>query len=80
MRRNRFNLTAQEISEFSALRPEPARIWAFWHNAAEGRGLDPATILCDENFPHTFTALPINHDKPWCWPWTLKLNRKPSTV
>lgn len=75
--RKRFHLTKQEVSEFDALRPEPARIWAFWQAACVDRNLDMKTILCDERFPHSFTALPPNHGKHWCWPSALRLEKQP---
>lgn len=57
---------------------------AFWQLVAEKRGLDPESILhllVNDSLSRHFTALPLGHGKPWCWPiYPLKCEKRPHEI
>lgn len=78
--RNSFNLTLSERNRFNDLRPEQGEAFKFWKAVASIRQLDHKSIISDERGGFTFTALPLGHDKHWCWPVELKCKRPPVSV
>jgi hypothetical protein len=80
--RKKYTLTDDELAEWRALPQESSEqdraldAWVFWNKVCRGRGLDSASLLA-AHVPDTFTALPIGHGKPWCWPQALRCRRLP---
>lgn len=74
--RQTHKLSEIEFKQFRALgrQPFPNVAWGFWRRVASVRGLDPATLISNGS---TFTALPLNHGKAWCFPIPLKCTRRP---
>lgn len=75
IQRQHFNLTAPERERFDMLRPIPGDAFAFWRQVAQARGLDPGSIIGIPN--GTFTALPLGHNKHWCFPFPLVCRNRP---
>jgi hypothetical protein len=73
--RKSFILTEIEYSAFKRLRPIQGEAISFWHRVARRRELDPGSIISNGE---TFTALPMDHGKQWCFPIVLKCKKKPS--
>lgn len=75
--RRKFVLSSREQSAFEWLRPLPGEAWKFWETACQARGLDYQTCIAVEPFSGgSYSALPIDHDKHWCWPFPLECKHK----
>lgn len=74
--RQTFQLTDLEKKQFVKLRrePFPGEAWRFWKAVAARRELDPASLITRGDY---FTALPLGHNKAWCFPIPLKCVNKP---
>lgn len=70
--RSLYQLTPDERAAWERLPPLENRAWDFWRSVAQARGLDYRTIVCANNHGYEFTALPLGHGKPWCWPAPIK--------
>lgn len=75
--RKTFELNEIERAAFKRLRPIQDEAVSFWNRAAIRRRLDPESVISSSN---TFSALPLGHDKHWCWPLHLKCRKKPASV
>ena len=75
--RKQYQLTPFEFKVFQRLAPFPGVAFSFWKRVADARGLDYKTIISNGQ---SFTALPVGHAKPWCWPIALKCKKKPAYV
>ena len=79
--RQTYELTKEEQTELDRLSSlrfstgEP--IWKFWKGVARDRNLDYRTILGLFFERYKFSALPLNHNKDWCYPFPLKCIRTP---
>ena len=69
-------LTPQELSRFNNLRPVQNEALMFWATVAKARGLDPASLIGDEN-GRSFSGLPLGHGLHWCAPYPLTCKHKP---
>lgn len=84
--RESYVLTKEERREFLSLpknNPFSApEAWNFWDKVARRLSVDVFSILTDETSMGyvRFTALPLGHDKQWCYPYTLKCTTDPKTV
>ena len=83
--RQSFVLTEDEEMTFGRLCArsrfhDAADIWRFWRGLAFARGLDPVTVIGNDNDPARFTALPLGHGKHWCWPAALQVKKPPELV
>lgn len=78
--RNTYTLTPEETGRFNVIRnahwPREGFAMSFWKGVAVARGLDPATVVGNPAKPLTFSALPWNHGKHWCWPEPLVILKK----
>lgn len=74
--RRKYQLEPVEQRQFSKLRPLQGEAFAFWGKVARARGLDPRTLITDGRNGE-FTALPLGHDKHWCYPFALRCSKKP---
>lgn len=74
-KRIQIHLTKAERQELRRLPKEPDVAIAFWYKVAMEYGLDPATILLEQDY--TTTALPIGHGQYWCWPYPLICKESP---
>ena len=77
MKRIVFKLTNDERYRFRRLKALPGVAFAFWEEVAKARNFDPASIMWTD---WELSALPINHNKWWCYPVPLKCKVDPSTV
>lgn len=66
--RQTYTLTPEEREEFRGLWPQEGKVFRFWQRVAAARGLDYHTIIGTENAPYSFTAMPVDHGKHWCFP------------
>jgi hypothetical protein len=73
--RESFKLTSPERDRFNDLRSDQGEAFKFWKAIAAAHNLDYKSIISDERGSFTFTALPLDHDKHWCWPMELKCKR-----
>jgi hypothetical protein len=82
MKRESFLSTPEEYKEYRHLKDEEGVAFEFWGRVALSRGLDYQTIIFeDETVGYfRFTALPLGHNKDWCWPMPLKCITDPSLV
>lgn len=71
--RRKFTLSDTEQRQFGRLRPMEGEAFRFWEQVAQARGLDPDSILSN---CESFTALPLGHNKDWCFPIPLKCVKK----
>lgn len=80
--RKTYNLTTQEMRDLFQIRTgqNAEKVWDFWREIAESRGLDYQSIIGSETVQGAFTALPLGHNKHWCYPIPLKCIRQPRTV
>lgn len=78
--RKSYHLFDHEIVKFNRLKPELGEAWEFWGEVCYIRGLDYASMMGNVDKPNEFTALPLNHGKHWCYPYTLKCSKDPATV
>lgn len=70
MHREEIHLTAGEKRELKHLPSLSGIGRTFWQRVCAARNLDPGTVLA---YPGRLpTALPVGHDKHWCWPTQLK--------
>lgn len=65
MKRIISKLTKEEREELARIYGDEGAAFRFWCKVAAARKLDPATIIATDE---QFTALPLNHNKHWCWP------------
>jgi hypothetical protein len=72
--RQTFELSVVEKRQFARLKPVQGEALAFWGHAAYIRGMDPDTVLSDGG---KFSALPMGHNKWWCYPSKLKCSKPP---
>ena len=75
MKRVQVHLTKAERQELRRLPKEPEVAFNFWRRIAAEQGLDPATILLEQDY--TTTGLPLGHGKHWCWPYPLVCKDSP---
>ena len=73
--RETYRLTDEEAEAFRQLRPVDGVAFKFWQAVAADRGLDYRTILGDTRDYRNFTALPLRHGRPWCWPSSLECKK-----
>ena len=66
-------LTPEERRSHRRLKPVPGEAFAFWAKVSRARDLDYSTIIFDSG---SYTALPFDHGKHWCWPIDLKCPKK----
>lgn len=71
--RKKFELDQFEKDRFERLRPFQGEALAFWARVAKVRNLDPKSVISDG---YTFTALPVGHGRPWCFPIPLACKKK----
>jgi hypothetical protein len=72
--RLQFELSFAEVRERQRLLPNPGVLIEFWAKVANARSVDRKTIISEGI---KFSALPLGHDKHWCWPIPLKCKKKP---
>lgn len=74
--RQTFQLNEIEKKQFARLRrePFPGVAWRFWRSVADRRGVDSKSLISRGEY---FTALPIGHNKAWCFPIPLKCSKRP---
>ena len=75
MKRQTFTLDRHEIDAFNRLPLRDGDAFTFWRSVAVARNLDYKTIL-NGLIPYEFSALPLGHGKPWCWPMPLKMSKR----
>lgn len=75
-----YHLTTEEASRWERLPPVDGRAWDFWRSVAADRGLNYRTILGVNDRFYEFTALPVGHRKPWCYPMPVKCKAAPVYV
>ena len=66
MKRRTFELN-EEQQKFLRMHSHPQRVWDFWRKLAHELDIDYRSIIAGRAY-NTFTALPLNHNRPWCWP------------
>ena len=72
--RSVYTLTKQEAARFEKLPKLPEVAFEFWRGVAAARNVDPKSILTPRNDPYQFSALPVGHGKPWCYPFSIRCN------
>ncbi len=73
MERKDYKLTDHELDNFNRLRPNQGEAVDFWTVVALVRGLDYKSIIGNVVDHRSFTALPLGHDKHWCYPYPKKV-------
>lgn len=71
--RKTYQLEPHEVRQFYRLRPLPGVALSFWKNVADARGLDYKSLITDGR---SFSGLPKDHGKQWCYPIPLACKRK----
>ena len=80
--RNKYELTDEELAELKALRDDYTDeergldAWGFWFKVCKTRGLDSATAIAG-HVRGQFSALPLGHNRHWCYPSPLKCAKAP---
>ena len=79
MKRVVFKLTNDERYRFRRLKSTPtsSNAFPFWEEVAKARGFDPKSIMWTDG---ELSALPLGHNKWWCYPVPLKCKVDPATV
>lgn len=77
IRRETYELTAEEVSQLENLRGWPGVAFDFWRKVATRLGVDPKTIIHDFIDRRKFTGLPAGHGKWWCFPIPLECLKRP---
>lgn len=72
--RQTYKLNDIEYKQFRRLKPFQHEAVNFWKKVAHVRGLDPATVISQAP---SFTALPLGHNRHWCFPVPLKCKKRP---
>jgi hypothetical protein len=85
--RQKFELTKEEkdfldyLNQTAYLWPTGTRVWKFWGEVAQARGLDVKTIICTPWVGFgTFTGLEIDYNGVWCYPFRIKCRQTPNEV
>jgi len=73
--RSTHQLSVENIRELKALRPQSQVAFDFWRRLCAKLGLDSKTVITYPNY--RFSALPLGHDKHWCWPHALGCKTAP---
>jgi hypothetical protein len=80
MKRKVYDLTSDEAEAFRKMLPVEGAAFKFWCRVAAARWLDASTIIGLTGTVNSvvFSALPLGHGKPWCWPAALRCGKPPS--